>query len=463
MRVAGEAVGSARYVRLPAYADVAWTAQQFRLQAVLVPDLGELPIQVHARSLARLRSLSTSNSECRRFVVVAAPAGRRLHAWRTLIEELWRAHGISPSVTIVIWSDVHAGDRILADAESFAHRHSVTRRPSEGGSFRPEPRPLVRTRVGAPGRGAALVAKLTPSERDLLELIGRHPFLPIRSVTIALGWTAPAARGRCRALVERGLVRALGAEEASTSARLYCLELTAAGLAASARLNGLTPAAAVRELGLAGGGPDHPMGNRSLSLRDLPHTLGADAMFVQLIATARQRLIQQASDDALVDWRGAAGCARYGVQPDGYGLYRTAGHLYGFLLEYDRGTMRARDYRRKFAAYYRYRDTGRFRDYTGFPTILVVTSGPGAENRIGAVLSAAAVGRQPPLPVLITTVGWIEAHPDGLLGPVWRETGAATRRPWRQDALQTSPTLLAGGRAFDQKEGGASSILLSVR
>jgi len=62
----------------------------------------------------------------------------------------------------------------------------------------------------------------------------------------------------------------------------------------------------------------------------------------------------------------------------------------------------------------------------------------------------------------MTTVGWIEAHPDGLLGPVWRETGAATRRRWHEDALQTSPTLLAGGRSVDQKEGGASSILLSV-
>jgi hypothetical protein len=50
-----------------------------------------------------------------------------------------------------------------------------------------------------------------------------------------------------------------------------------------------------------------------------------------------------------------------------------------------------RDYARKFAAYDRYRDTGRFqRDYTGFPTILVVTAGPGAENRIAKALSAAA-------------------------------------------------------------------------
>src|SRR5215472_15909899 len=88
------------------------------------------------------------------------------------------------------------------------------------------------------------------------------------------------------------------------------------------------------------------------------------------------------------------------------------------------GTMRARDYRRKFAAYYRYRDTGRFqRDYTGFPTILVVTSGTCAESRIARVINAAAMGRQPPLPVLITTLGWIEGHPEGLLGPVWRETG----------------------------------------
>src|SRR5262249_53656194 len=185
--------------------DLAWTAEQSRIKAVLVPDLGELPIQVHARPLARLRSWPPSNWEGRPVVVVAAPAGRRLEAWRSLIEELWWARGMAPSVHVVTWSDAHLGNPILARAESLAHRHSVARLPSQGGYLRPDAWPLIRTRAGTPGRGAALVAQLTPSERELLELIGRHPFPPIGSVTIALGWTAPAARGRCRALVERGL------------------------------------------------------------------------------------------------------------------------------------------------------------------------------------------------------------------------------------------------------------------
>ena len=120
-------------------------------------------------------------------------------------------------------------------------------------------------------------------------------------------------------------------------------------------------------------------------------------------------------------------CARGRVRPDGYGLYRHAGRLYGFFLEYDRGTMRAGEYRTKFAAYHDASATGRFeRDYDGLPTILVVTSGPGPERRIAGAIAACGVGRDPPLPVLLlTTTGRVESDRRGLLGPIWRETRAA--------------------------------------
>src|SRR5581483_8584310 len=118
-------------------------------------------------------------------------------------------------------------------------------------------------------------------------------------------------------------------------------------------------------------------------------------------------------------------CSRRHVRPDGYGIYRGAGRLYGFFLEYDRGTMSARDYREKFAAYYAYWASRRFeRDYDGFPTILVVAVNDPAEKRIAAVVKAPAVGRAAELPVLLTAEWRISGdptNPNGLLGPVWRE------------------------------------------
>ncbi|MBI4504008.1 MAG: hypothetical protein HY691_00610, partial [Chloroflexi bacterium] len=88
------------------------------------------------------------------------------------------------------------------------------------------------------------------------------------------------------------------------------------------------------------------------------------------------------------------------------------------------------DYLAKFGAYYEYRASGRFeRDYQGFPTILVVTSDTAAEERIARAVRAAAVGRGPALPLLLTCE-WRLAdarNPYGLLGPIWREPGADVR------------------------------------
>ena len=93
--------------------------------------------------------------------------------------------------------------------------------------------------------------------------------------------------------------------------------------------------------------------------------------------------------------------------------------------------MTARDHRRKFAAYHRYLASGRFeREYRGFPTVLVVTAGPGPEARIAAAVREAGLGWAAPLPVLLTTTGRSEAARDGLLGPIWRMPDPGPRRRW---------------------------------
>ncbi len=94
--------------------------------------------------------------------------------------------------------------------------------------------------------------------------------------------------------------------------------------------------------------------------------------------------------------------------------------------------MRRRDYGRKFAGYYHYRDRGLYaRDYEGYPTILVVTTAR-AEERIAAAARAAGTGRESPLPLLLTTRELLDRAVDGLLGPIWREAASGERRYWLQ-------------------------------
>ena len=105
---------------------------------------------------------------------------------------------------------------------------------------------------------------------------------------------------------------------------------------------------------------------------------------------------------------------------------------YGFFLEFDRGTVRPAPLRAKFAAYHRYLASARAaRDYDGPPCILVVTAGPGAEDRVSDAVLAADVGQQRRLPLLVTTIGHLAAADEGPFDAVWRVPGIrGDRQRW---------------------------------
>src|SRR5207253_2461624 len=71
------------------------------------------------------------------------------------------------------------------------------------------------------------------------------------------------------------------------AAGLELVELTATGLALVAAQQGLPLGAAIRTNGLAGGGPERPLGARRKLALQLAHTVGADDIFVRLVAAAR--------------------------------------------------------------------------------------------------------------------------------------------------------------------------------
>jgi hypothetical protein len=430
---------------LPAYAALGWGHAAGAY--LLVPDLGTIPLRLHRPTLDHLLVLrGLHGGELPTLAVATTDAGRA-DAWRALLEEARRARSEAPLAAVVApWEEIRARPEVLADpatdrprtAEQLVRRvrlrpcqprHPDARLPRfVGDALRvPATTPHVADRLGR------VALHLSASDRELLDFVGRHPFLPSEGLALVLGRSMSALRRRRDRLIARGLLRLLRPGEAvADCAELQLVEATAEGLALVAAQQGLTLAAAVRANGLTGGGPRRPLGARRKLLAHPAHTLGADEIFVRLIATARGHA-SAGGDDALVEWRSAAACCRRPVRPDGYGIYRHGGQLYGFFLEYDRATMSARDYREKFAAYYAYWMSGRYdRDYEGFPTILVVTTDNAAEERIARAVTAAAVGRGPTLPLLLTCrwrlEDWRNTH--GLLGPIWREPWGSTRRYW---------------------------------
>jgi hypothetical protein len=272
----------------------------------------------------------------------------------------------------------------------------------------------------------------------MLDVISRHPFLPLHGLATTLGWSTSRTRRRRDDLARRGLARLLPANT-SRGATLDLAELTVDGLRLAAARLGFPLGVAVEAEGLAGGGPAEPIGCRQSLVKNLTHTLGANAVFTYLYSSAA-RSVARGGDEALVLWDGPGACGRGRVRPDGHGVYRRGDQLLHFFLEYDRGTSGVRPLLRKLNAYYEYLEIGRFRrDYPCFPIVLVVTTSNAAERRFARAARAASVARYTRLPLLLTATWRIFDDPtnqEGLLGPIWREPDAPfdQRRRWIEHA-----------------------------
>jgi hypothetical protein len=162
--------------------------------------------------------------------------------------------------------------------------------------------------------------------------------------------------------------------------------------------------------------------------------MGVDALFLRFYQTA-QRRAAAGHDDAMLRWWNGTTCSRRHLRPDGYGLYQYEGEPHGFFLEYDRGTMRRHGYRDKLDEYYDYHISGRYqRDYSAYPTILIVTVNNHTEDTIAEVAEVTADRYGFRLPLLLTCTGRVDApgNPHGLLGPIWRPPDGASieRRRW---------------------------------
>lgn len=282
---------------------------------------------------------------------------------------------------------------------------------------------------------ALLSLTLSLEDRELLRQVATEPCLTAAEIAEILGWVRERVVARRNRLIRLGLLRLLASEEVGEQAKLRLVEATVDGLKLVAADAGLSLSQAVFHLGLVGGGPSRPIGSRSALLRRFEHTRGVATVLVDLYRSARV-LRERGEDDDVVEWRNAAACARRHVRPDGYVIYRHRGQLYGAFVEFDRGTMRARDYHRKSLAYAEYLRSEKYaRDYDGFPTILFLTPNALVEERVASAARQLAAERRVHLPILLTHLWHPGSEPDGangLLGPVWRMVDGEVegRRHW---------------------------------
>jgi hypothetical protein len=432
-------------VRLPAR--VVLSRRDEITECFLIPDLATFPLRAHRPVLGRLMLL-------RRLIdgefptLAIATTDARLASWTRLLDDMARSRGHPPlAASIATWGALRVGTtsfgEIAASGTSSLSDRCLKIRPNRP---RRSGTTIARLIGGKSGSGLPdsepghIALEVTAQERLLLDLVGRHPFLSAESLATVLGWDVRRLRQRRRHLVALRLLRCLDGREPGNWPADDLTELTEAGLAFASAQQGLSVAGAVRFNGLVGGGPDCPTGSRRLLLRNFEHTVGADSLFVSLYRAVRNIGASDA-DDAVLEWRDAAACNRRRVHPDGYGMLRLQGQLHGFFLEYDRGTMSARDYASKWAAYYDYRDSRDFEnDYDGFPTILVVTTDSAVEEIIARTVRAASVGRLPMLPVLLTSEWRITRDPTnshGMLGPIWRGAWTGFHALTRWPALTT--------------------------
>lgn len=237
-------------------------------QLVLVPDLATYPLHVYRPALGRLLGLRGIDSGCTTSTLVVSTTEARRDAWLRLLDDLARSRRDAPLLAYIsTWrqldGDASTFGQVVAHgrtSSTFAVRAPRLRRLSPRQRNSPIPRPVgtpFRADSSGPDLGS-LALEIAPIDRPLLDLIGRHPFLPADRLASALGWETRKVRERRARLIHLGLVRLLGDDERRPSIPADLTELTTTGAEIVAAQQGLSLSRAVEVNGVVGGGPEHP-------------------------------------------------------------------------------------------------------------------------------------------------------------------------------------------------------------
>ena len=126
-------------------------------------------------------------------------------------------------------------------------------------------------------------------------------------------------------------------------------------------------------------------------------------------------------------WEAGAACERryrnhdhwHNLRPDAFAEYQAGEKRVRFWLEWDRGTMGARDLVAKLWTYEHYVASREwFKQEVGLPLLLVVTPDPGQERRFGRVATGTLTNE---CRLIIRTTTLTRVREQGLLGQVWEQ------------------------------------------
>lgn len=268
-------------------------------------------------------------------------------------------------------------------------------------------------RSGAPpvliARGAdplALLARLTPRDRYLLEMLDAHQVLTTSQLTRLAFPSRAIAQRRLLTLYQLGVLeRFRWYQMVGSQDWHYTLGLAGGALRAAARAVEPPRAAQWR----------HRLARLATSPR-LGHLLGINEFFTCLAATARTR-----PGSALGAWWSERRCAeRYGqlVRPDGYGRWSKDGRGVEFFFEYDTGSEPLTRVTAKLPGY---ADLAA----AGGPTIPVLIWLPSPRRE--ANLRAALATQPAPVAVATANTELARAVGQGPAGAVWLGDGQPHR------------------------------------
>jgi hypothetical protein len=165
--------------------------------------------------LGRLVDLQRATGERLPVLVVATTSVARVRAWTTLVEQVSRGRGWHPlEVNVTTWATI--GQDTQSSGWSTVHARVEKAAPASwlaGGNA-----PHGRTAPDSIDRhpptigigltpSASAETPLNVSERAVLDLVGRHPFLPPAVLGDVLGRDARGVARRRKALLDRGLLR----------------------------------------------------------------------------------------------------------------------------------------------------------------------------------------------------------------------------------------------------------------
>jgi len=159
-------------------------------------------------------------------------------------------------------------------------------------------------------------------------------------------------------------------------------------------------------------------GHPERAVRHVEHTLGLNRFMVQLARDARARGWRLAAwhneAESTCRFSEGAGPSAW-IRPDASGVIDTREERVPFLVEYDRGTLDAGNYRGKFEGYRRYYKSEAWRTrFDQEPVLLFPCADDRAERRLVDALSTAAVHAP-----IVVAAEW-RYRVEGTFGAIWQ-------------------------------------------